>query len=163
MPVAKKTTPAKKKTVARKPAAKRTAPPAKKAVPAAPVKRGPGRPRKVVTSETPVETVSQNPEGYRYTERDANRQVQGIKYKELADMLGVGISSERLIVAVELLKGGLDRQEVNNRLAEILPSTTRNGTKKSVSNLVSSALAALVELGFEVKGNWKVVKPASSK
>lgn len=168
MPVKK---PVARKSVAKKPVATKTAPPAKRGpgrprkvveTPVqVPVKRGPGRPRKN-NVEQPLPSVPVQ-EYTRYSEKDFNRQIQGIKYKDLADLMGVGVGSERFLVAVELLKGGVDRQDVNQRLAEMLPSMTRNGTKKSVSNTVSIVLKGLVEAGFEVKGTWKVAKTDSVK
>lgn len=161
-PVAKKTVASRAKTTATAPAKKKTtravSATKKPAASTAPAKRGPGRPR-IIDPETVQIAPAQS--YVHYTEKDYNRTVQGIKYKDLAQLMGVGVGSERFLVAVELLKGGKDRLDVSARIATMMPLKTRNGTDKSVSNLVTQTLGQLGTLGFTTVGSWKVAKPAN--
>lgn len=144
-PAAKRTAPAKPRSTARKAAA-----PVVQET--APVKRR-GRP-----SNAPVAPPT-------LTERrqsiNPRQKVAGLTYQQIADLTGYGLGSEHFIVAVEVLKGGETRVAVNHRVAAMLPATTRNGSPKQVSNLVSAVVQRMIQNGFTVKGSWSMVKPGA--
>jgi hypothetical protein len=168
-----------KKTVAKSPA-KSTKAPARKTATAAPATKRPvGRPRKaaepVVTDNKPVRRASPAKASAPATRKakpaaapaveakpvmDARKKVGGLSFRELSDLTGYGVGSERFIVAVEVLRGGESRRDVLHRLNEVLPAETRNGTPKQVSNVLSSVINHLTGLGFTEKGTWSMVKPA---
>jgi hypothetical protein len=161
---AKKTAPA-KKTASKAPATKTTA------------RATPSRARKTATpqvKDTPVppapkrrsvRTVSKeaNAEFTPLQDRRASvnprKKVGGLTYQELSELSGYGLGTEQFITAVEILTGGTTRQEVNHRVAALLPPTTRNGTPKAVSNLVSGVIRNLQTRGFTVNGSWKMDAP----
>lgn len=93
---------------------------------------------------------------------DPKRRVGGLSYKQVSELTGYGLGSEHFIVAVEVLRGGVTRQEVNHRVADLLPSETRNGTPKAVSNLVSGVINYMIKQGFTIDGRWTMKRPASS-
>lgn len=152
MPV-KKTT---KKTVAAK---SKTAPkskPASSPASATVTKRPVGRPRK----NPVVVTAPPEPEFELLTEEQHGKlRIAGMSYLQLSELTGIPIETEGFLIVLELLRGGRDRQEVNNRVRDLLPSTTASGTPKPVPNLVSGVMKKLEAKGFTIKGDWKMVKP----
>lgn len=130
--------------------------PAKRATPVVqdtPAKRG----RKPNPASTAVLPSLQE----RRENADPKKRIGGLSYQQLAELTGYGLGSEQFIVAVEIMKGGTSRLEVNHRCAVLLPDRTRNGTPKQVSNLVSSVIKRMEDRGFTVKGTWSMVKPAA--
>jgi hypothetical protein len=93
---------------------------------------------------------------------DMRKRVGGLNLKQVSELSGYSIGSEGYLVAVELLRGGESRIETTHRIAQLLPSETRNSTPKNVSNLVSSVIKRLESQGFKVSGTWKMVKPSGS-
>lgn len=178
-----------KKAVAKKPVAKSKTAPAKKASSGTPA-RARKAPAKVqeAPDETNLQTKAASPRTrvkkttapkramkpksappapketsspVMYTNRQKNKQIQGVTFAQLSEMTGVGIGTEKFVVMVELLRGGDDRQAVNNRLKGLLPTKTATGELKSVPNLVSGVLAMLRTKGFVVEGNWQVKVPSA--
>lgn len=151
MPV-KKTT---KKTMTAK---SKTAPKNKPAAvtASAPAKRPVGRPRKAAAPVEPPQPsfTLLNPDEV------AKHRIAGMSYTQLAELSGIQINTEAFIIMLEILRGGRDRQEINDRVREILPAFTGQGTPKPVPNLVSGVIKKLEAKGFTIKGDWKMVKPA---
>lgn len=143
-----------KKTVVKKKTAPKNKPAA--VTSSAPVKRAVGRPRKTVAPVAPPE-----PE---FTlldpEKDGKLRIAGMSYTQFSELSGIQINTEAFLIALEILRGGRDRQEINDRCREILPAMTSVGTPKPVPNLVSSVIKKLQDRGFTIKGDWKMVKPA---
>jgi hypothetical protein len=79
-------------------------------------------------------------------------------FKELSDILRTKIGSELFVVSVELLKGGQNPKEIAERLGNILPATTRNGTPKNFGMMVSNARIMLERCGFTATGTWVMTK-----
>lgn len=115
-----------------------------------------GRPKKEEATSTQLSNLQQRREN-----ADPKKRIGGLSYQQLADLVGYGLGSEQFIVAVEIMKGGESRLAVNHRCAVLLPDTTRNGTPKQVSNLVSSVIKRMEDRGFTVKGTWSMVKPTA--
>lgn len=176
MPVTKKTvansarvkaTP--KKAVPAKRTAATKAPAKKAASSAPPAKRPVGRPRKnpeaaPVVKETKPRAAKKKidslpPLAERKKNTDPRKRVGGMSYQEISDVTGFGLGTQNLIVAVELLRGGADRREINDRVADLLPPTTRSGNPKQASNLVSSVMRRMIANGFTVKSTWSMIKP----
>lgn len=97
------------------------------------------------------------------SEADKNKKIQGVTYAKVAEILGVGISTEQFLVAIELMKGGNTRNEINERVKELLPTHTQNGTPKQVTNLVSGVHNRMLEAGFVLKGTYQLLKPPVAK
>lgn len=122
------------------------------------------------SSSSPKKTVARkktiDPPKPRFThldrERDGKLRIQGMSYLQLEELTGIRIETEGFQIALELLRGGMDRQEINNRCRDLLPTHTSSGTRKPVPNLVAGVLKKLQANGFTVKGAWKVVKPPKS-
>lgn len=150
----KKTATAKKSTAAKSKAAPKNKP---AAAPAANVltRRPQGRPRKdTVYIEPPKpDLIVLDPE------ENAKKRIAGMSYAQLADLTGVAINTEGFLIVLEILRGGRDRQEINDRCRQILPAYTAQGTPKPVPNLVSGMIKKLEAKGFTIKGDWKMVKP----
>lgn len=96
---------------------------------------------------------------------DGNKKIAGMTYKALSELLGFGIGTEQFLAAIELLKGGETRSEVNDRVKELLPPVTQTGTPKQVTNLVSGVHNRMLARGFKIQGSYKLVlvKGASTK
>lgn len=114
--------------------------------------------------KTVKETAAQSKNSYQTLQdrRDSanpRKKVGGMTYKELSELSGYGLGSEQFIVAVAIVTGGTSRLDINHRIAAQLPPTTRNGTPKAVSNLVSGVIKRLEDRGFTISGSWKMVAP----
>jgi len=94
-----------------------------------------------------------------YTEDDFKKKVQGMTFFQISNRLQLPITSERFAVAVEILKGGETRQDINHRVKELLPPSVRTKSPKTVSNLVSAVIKRMVECGFAVQGEWRMTPP----
>lgn len=90
--------------------------------------------------------------------KDGNKKISGMSYKQLSEQLGFGIGTEQFLAAIELLKGGETRSEINDRVKELLPTHTVNGTPKQVTNLVSGVHNSMIRKGFRVSGSYKLVQ-----
>ena len=173
------------KSTPAKPAAKKA--PAKKAVPTAPATKTTSRAtptrarkadapevqdvparrataKKAAPSARATKTVVPDhvPLQERRAQADPKKRVAGLTYKQISELTGYGLGSEQFIAAVEVLRGASTKLEVNQRVKLLLPETTRNGTPKQVSNLVSGVIGNLTNRGFEVVGTWKMVPPKSN-
>lgn len=95
-------------------------------------------------------------------DRDGGKKLAGMSYRQISEKLGFGIGTEQFLAAVELLKGGQTRLEVNDRVKALLPATTQNGTPKQVTNLVSGVLNKMINSGFAVHGVFKIVQVKST-
>lgn len=161
----KKTAPA-KKTASKAPATKTTAraTPSRARKTAAPqVKDTPAPARRNVRNTAAKTTKNTSAEFSPLQERRASmnpsKKLNGLTYKQLSELSGYGMGTEQFIAMIEVVTGGTTRQEVNHRVAALLPPTTRNGTPKAVSNLVSGVIKNLESRGFTVNGSWKMVAP----
>lgn len=79
--------------------------------------------------------------------------------REMDKLTGFSVGSDQYVIAHELLKGGASRSEITERVAKLLPSTTRTGTPKPITNLVSSVYNNLVRKGFRTEESFKVLEP----
>lgn len=183
MPLKKITTSATTNTRAR--VKSTTAPPAKKAVSAKPANKANGNTKtarkpaqpstaKPVVKDTPKPSAARRaapaasepdvvvhlPIAERAAQINLSRRIGGLTYKQIAEVTGYSPGSEGFTAVIEVLRGGETRQEINHRVAALLPPQTKNGTPKMVSNLVSSVIRRMTQQGFTVTGTWKMVKPA---
>lgn len=170
MPAVKKT-PARtaKKPVPAK--SKSTKAPAKKAATAAPpAKRPVGRPRKVQEAPVVKPTSTRKPAAKKASpakeapsqttkKQNPRQKVNGLTLSEISELTGFAMGTQNFIVAVELIRGGRDRKEILDRVRDILPDVTRNGTPKIISNIVGIVINKLTDRGFVIQGNWSMVKP----
>lgn len=143
-----------KKTVVRKKAS--TSPATKGATKAPPVKKS--SPRKGVVKEASP-ALTHDLARVTYTEADKNKRVQGMTFRQLAERLDVSMESVTFAVAVEILKGAQTRQDVNHRVRDVLPPRDSTATPKGTSNLVSGVIRKMLDCGFTVEGQWRMVKP----
>jgi hypothetical protein len=96
-------------------------------------------------------------------ETDGNKKISGMTYKALSEVLGFGIGTEQFLAAIELLKGGETRSEINERVKGLLPTHTVHGTPKQVTNLVSGVHNRMLASGFKIQGTYKLVKATTTK
>ncbi len=62
-----------------------------------------------------------------------------------------------------MLQGGLDRQDINDKVADAIGTKTRSGRDKNIPSLISGLLARLVERGYTVESSWRVIEPAQDE
>lgn len=79
--------------------------------------------------------------------------------REVNEETGFVKGSDQDKIASAFLKGGETRQEIIDRLRKNLDSTTRNGTEKPVSNLVSSVYNKMIRAGFRLESSYKLLPP----
>lgn len=58
-----------------------------------------------------------------------------------------------------MLEGGLDRQDINEKVAQAIGPKTRSGCDKNIPSLVSGLLSRLVERGYTVESSWRIIEP----
>jgi hypothetical protein len=58
-----------------------------------------------------------------------------------------------------MVAGGLDRQDINEKVASAITTETRNGQRKNIPSLVSGLLARLEQKGYVVESSWKLIPP----
>lgn len=107
--------------------------------------------RKTATSKTTKKTAAK---------KSAKKAVEKTSTpREMDKLTGFSVGSDQYVIAHELLKGGKSRSEITERVAKLLPSTTRTGTPKPITNLVSSVYNNLVRKGFRTEESFKVLEP----
>lgn len=79
--------------------------------------------------------------------------------REVNEETGFVKGSDQDKIASAFLKGGETRQEIIDRLRKNLDSTTRNGTEKPVSNLVSSVYNKMIRAGFRLESQYRLLPP----
>jgi len=72
----------------------------------------------------------------------------------------VGNDSARIVDI--LIAGGVDRQDVTDRIVDAIGTKTRNGGSKNIPSLVSGLLARLEERGYYIESSWRLVPPSES-
>lgn len=73
---------------------------------------------------------------------------------------GFRVGSDSAIIVDILVAGGLDRQDINDKVAETINIQTRSGRQKNIPSLISGLLARLEERGYMIESNWRVVPPS---
>lgn len=69
--------------------------------------------------------------------------------------------TDSAIIVDILVAGGLDRQDINEKVAAAINVKTRNGRMKNIPSLISGLLARLEERGYYIESSWRVVPPAT--
>lgn len=67
--------------------------------------------------------------------------------------------SDSAIIVEILVQGGVDRQEINDKIAAAINTQTRSGRQKNIPSLVSGLLARLEKRGYRIESHWRVVPP----
>ena len=74
---------------------------------------------------------------------------------------GFRVGTDSAIIVDILVAGGLDRQDINEKVAAAINTKTRNGRSKNIPSLISGLLARLEERGYYIESSWRVVPPAT--
>lgn len=72
---------------------------------------------------------------------------------------GFRVGSDSAIIVDILVQGGLDRQDINDKVAAAINTQTRSGRQKNIPSLISGLLARLEQRGYHIESSWKVVPP----
>lgn len=59
-----------------------------------------------------------------------------------------------------MVAGGLDRQDINDKVAAAINLNTRSGRQKNIPSLISGLLARLDERGYKIESSWKLIPPS---
>lgn len=62
-----------------------------------------------------------------------------------------------------MIAGGLDRQDINEKVADAITTETRNGHRKNIPSLVSGLLARLEKRGYVIESSWKLIPPTKNE
>lgn len=76
---------------------------------------------------------------------------------------GFRIGSDSAKIADILIAGGLDRQDINERVLEVIDPVSSGGKPKNVPSLISGLLARLEKKGYYIESSWRVVPPPAVK
>lgn len=124
------------------------------------------RPRKIAATSKTVKKVARKKTTAKATpkKRATTKAATPRAPRGEFDEHGFRVGTDSSIIAAELLEGGYDRDDINDRVAELLPeTTTRSGNDKQVPSLVSGILKRLQERGYTVESSWQLVPPTSKK
>lgn len=80
--------------------------------------------------------------------------------RDMDELTGFVVGSDVHVVAVELMAGGADRQEIIDRVRTKLDTETRTGTPKPVANIVGAVMRKLEERGFVIESSFVMLPPA---
>lgn len=75
------------------------------------------------------------------------------------DEYGFRENSDSSIIVGIMLKGGLDRQDINEKVAQAISTETKSGRVKNIPSLISGLLIRLQKRGFTVEASWQLVAP----
>lgn len=81
------------------------------------------------------------------------------KERLISPLTGFTVGSDSDIIAEELIAGGASREEIAKRISARISTTSRNGTAKPVSNLMSGVIRRLKENGYVVVSSWEMTNP----
>lgn len=73
---------------------------------------------------------------------------------------GFRAGSDSAIIVDLLVAGGLDRQDINEKVAAAINPMTRSGRQKNIPSLISGLLARLEARGYHIESSWRLVPPA---
>jgi hypothetical protein len=84
---------------------------------------------------------------------------KGKRQKKAMTAHGFREGSDSAIIVDILVAGGLDRQEINDKIAAAINTQTRSGRSKNIPSLVSGLLSRLEQRGYTVESSWRVIPP----
>lgn len=58
-----------------------------------------------------------------------------------------------------MVKGGLDRQDINEKIVDAINPLTRSGNYKNIPSLVSGLLTKCEEKGYRIEAKWRLIPP----
>lgn len=73
---------------------------------------------------------------------------------------GFRVGSDSAIIVDILVQGGMDRQDINDKVAAAIEPLTRSGRPKNIPSLISGLLARLEERGYKIESSWRLIPPA---
>lgn len=71
--------------------------------------------------------------------------------------------TDSAVIVDILVKGGLDRQDINEMVANAIGTQTKSGRTKNIPSLISGLLSRLEDRGYHIESSWRVVAPAPPK
>lgn len=80
--------------------------------------------------------------------------------RDLDELTGFLVGTDSHIVAMQLMKGGADRQDIIDTVRGKLDEETRNGTAKPVANVVAATIKKLLSRGWKIESSFAMVPPA---
>lgn len=75
------------------------------------------------------------------------------------DIHGFRTLSDSSKIVEIMVKGGLDRQDINEKIADTISVTTKSGRDKNIPSLVSGLLTRLQDKGYQIEASWRLVPP----
>lgn len=81
------------------------------------------------------------------------------RVRDVDPVTGFTVGTDSHTIAMELMKGGVDRSDVIDRLRKKLPETSNRGTPKPVANIVASVIGKMKDGGFTIESTWVMNPP----
>lgn len=73
---------------------------------------------------------------------------------------GFRVGSDSAIIVDILVQGGMDRQDINDKVAAAIDPLTRSGRPKNIPSLISGLLARLEDRGYKIESSWRLIAPS---
>ena len=67
---------------------------------------------------------------------------------------GFRIGSDSAAIVDILVAGGLDRQDINEKVADAIGTATKSGRTKNIPSLISGLLSRLDDRGYHIVSEW---------
>ena len=113
------------------------------------------------TKKTPKPAPTPIPEGV--TEVEPKPSKSSRKVVKGLDEHGFRIGSDSSKIVAIMLEGGIDRQDINEKVAAAIDPLTRNGRKKNIPSLISGLLGRLEDRGYYPQAEWKLIPPKKAR
>ena len=127
--------------------------------PASPVVKKP--PKINRTKKTPKAASNPIPEGVTEVQPKASKTEK--KPVKGLDAHGFRVGSDSSKIVEIMLAGGLDRQDINDKVAAAIDPLTRNGRRKNIPSLISGLISRLEARDYEQVSHWKLVAPKKKR
>jgi hypothetical protein len=79
------------------------------------------------------------------------------------DAHGFRVGSDSSKIVEIMLAGGIDRQDINDKVAAAIDPLTKNGRKKNIPSLISGLIGRLEDRGYFQESEWRLIAPKKPK
>lgn len=94
------------------------------------------------------------------TQEEAPAPKKGRREPKGMNAHGFRNGSDSATIVDIMVEGGLDRQDINDKVAEAIEPLTRSGRQKNIPSLISGLLARLEERGYKIESSWRLIPPS---
>jgi hypothetical protein len=110
-----------------------------------------------VVPKTTADAVVESPVEVKPKPKKRRKPIKGL------DAHGFREGSDSSIIVAIMLKGGIDRQDINEKVAAAIDPLTKSGRRKNIPSLISGLLGRLEDKGYYPQAEWKLIPPKKKR